>query len=284
MVWNGSDQARPQGLVNPALGRRSAPFLYSRSNGSGTRFEPQRDLTHRSFGIDGGGSVAANTRGEVFAAWHALPVGEQAEDHRAVWIARSGDDGATFSVEQRVSPAGSGACGCCGLEIAAGSAGRLFILFRSAATLVDRDLHLLQSDDDGRSFRGSLVQPWNIGACPMSSMSLAISGRRVIGAWETAGQVYFGEVDERAAGIPMMTAAPGESQVRKHPRLVIGADRRVLLVWTDGAAWARGGSAAWQLFEADGRATPVKGLIDGVPAWSFAAAVARPDGGFVLFY
>src|SRR5262245_27033938 len=31
VVWNGSDEAKPRGLVNPASGKAEAPFLYSRS-------------------------------------------------------------------------------------------------------------------------------------------------------------------------------------------------------------------------------------------------------------
>jgi hypothetical protein len=41
---------------------------------------------------------------------------------------------------------------------------------------------------------------------------------------------------------------------------------------------------AWQVFDAAGRPTPDKGSRDGVPAWSFAAPVPRPDGSFVVFY
>src|SRR5215212_11003118 len=31
VVWNGSDGAKPRGLINPASGKAEAPFLYSRS-------------------------------------------------------------------------------------------------------------------------------------------------------------------------------------------------------------------------------------------------------------
>src|SRR4051812_49337071 len=98
--WNGSDAARPRGLVNPESGKAEAPFLYSRSNANGTAFERQRNLTKQSYGVDGGGSIAADEDGHVYAAWHALPVdGANGEDQRRVWIARSGDDGATFAEE-----------------------------------------------------------------------------------------------------------------------------------------------------------------------------------------
>src|SRR5204863_5582884 len=125
---------------------------------------------------------------------------------------------------------------------------------------------------------------WNIGACPMSSMSLAASGAGIFGAWETAGQVSFGAIDAGAARIPRPVAAPGEGGARKHPRLAANAKGDVLLVWTEGTAWARGGSVAWQMFDSSGRATTIKGTAPGMPVWSFAAPIAVGDGRFVIVY
>jgi hypothetical protein len=285
VAWNGSDTAIPRGLVNPANGQPSAPFLYTRPNVEGTAFEPQRNLLRRSYGVDGGGSIAANETGDVYAAWHALAVGGPAgEDHRVVWVARSPDEGATFAEEQPAWKEATGACGCCGLRMLADRSDGLYLLYRSATSVTHRDMYLLASHDHGRSFRGSQVQPWNIGACPMTSMSLAEAGSRVLGAWETAGQVYFGEIDAKAARIPMPIAAPGSAGTRKHPRIVANAEGQMLLVWTDGTAWARGGSVAWQTFDASGQALGATSTAPGIPVWSFAAAAARPDGSFVIFY
>ena len=283
--WNGSDSATPRGLVNPANHQPSAPFLYARSSPDGKAFEPQRSLTRRSYGIDGGGSIAADAGGHVYAAWHALAAGgEDGEDHRLVWIARSDDDGATFGEEQIAWREPTGACGCCGLRLFAGPSSMLYMLYRSATAMTHRDIYLLQSSDQGRSFIGSKVQPWEIGACPMTSMSLASSGSRILGAWETAGQVYFGATDAKGPRIESPIAAPGEAGTRKHPRLAANPKGEVLFAWTEGTAWARGGSVAWHVFDAAGRAMDVKGQAPGVPVWSFAAPVARPDGGFVMLY
>jgi hypothetical protein len=283
--WNGSSAALPRGLVNPAMGQPSAPFLYSRSNAAGTAFEPQRNLIHRGYALDGGGSVAADTRGSVYAAWHAFAAGgPDGEDRRGVWIARSADNGATFSEEQPAWQEPTGACGCCGLTIFAAPSNALFMLYRAATAKIHRDIYLLQSNDQGRSFRGSNVHPWEISTCAMTSASLAASASRVVGAWETAGQVYYGDVDTNTARIQQPTAAPGDGGTRKHPRLALNAGGEMLLVWTEGTAWARGGSLAWQLFDAAGKPTAVKGQAPGVPAWSFAAPAARRDGSFVILY
>ena len=199
VAWNGSDTASPRGLINPVNNQPSAPFLYTRSNAAGTAFEPQRNLTRRSYGLDGGGSIAVDAGGNVYAAWQAQPAGGVGgEDHRTVWVARSTDEGATFGDEQQASPEPTGACSCCGVTLLAGPGNRLYLLYRSATSLIRRDIYLLESGDSGRSFRGARVQPWDIAACPMTSMSLASAGPRVIGAWETAGQVYRGDVNQPA--------------------------------------------------------------------------------------
>jgi hypothetical protein len=161
---------------------------------------------------------------------------------------------------------------------------RLLLLYRSATALTHRDMFILASNDSGRSFRGSKVQPWDIGACPMTSMAIAAAGSRIAGAWETAGQVYFGDVEMSAAAIGAPIAAPGTGDGRKHPRLAIGARGDTLFVWTEGTAWARGGALAWRVFDAAGQATERSGRADGVPVWSFGAAIARRDGGFTLLY
>jgi len=285
VAWNGSDNAIPRGLVNPANGQPSAPFLYARSNADVTAFEPQRNLTTRSYGVDGGGSIAADSSGNVYAAWHSLPVGGQnGEDHRLVWIARSTDDGATFEAERPASREPTGACGCCGVRMFASPSNILYLLYRTATAMTHRDMFLLESNDQGRTFRGSRVQPWEIGACPMTSMSIASAQSSVLAAWETAGQVYFGEIDPKVARIPAPIAAPGEGGTRKHPRLATNTNSDVLFVWTEGTAWARGGSVAWQMFDSSGRATDVKGTTAGIPVWSFAAPIAGSDGRFVILY
>jgi hypothetical protein len=284
VVWNGSMAAVPQG--SDASDRQlRAPMLYARSTVDGSAFAPQRNLARRSYAIDGGGTIAADTAGNVYAAWHALPTGDgPGEDRRHVWIARSTDDGASFSEEQPAWREPTGACGCCGMKLFVGPSDRVYLLFRSATAVVHRDIYLLESTDTGRSFRGALVQPWEIGACPMTSMSLTASASRVLGAWETAGQVYFGEVDARAPRIPSPIPAPGADRTRKHPRLAINDRGDAILVWTEGIAWSRGGRLAWQVFDAAGRPIGAQGSRAGVPAWSFATPIVAPNGGFSILY
>ncbi|HJZ95654.1 MAG TPA: hypothetical protein VKE70_04065, partial [Candidatus Solibacter sp.] len=69
VAWNGSTNAGP---LNPDSGKPGAPMLYTRLNDSGDAFEPERNLMHRSFGLDGGGSIAADKDGNVYVTWHGI--------------------------------------------------------------------------------------------------------------------------------------------------------------------------------------------------------------------
>jgi len=55
------------------------------------------------------------------------------------------------------------------------------------------------------------------------------------------------------------------------------------MVWTEGTAWKRGGSLAWQLYDTSGQTIAEKYITSGVPAWSFGAVVAK-ENGFVILY
>ena len=158
------------------------------------------------------------------------------------------------------------------------------MLYRSATSLTHRDIYLLEATDGGRSFRGSRVQGWDTNACPMSSMAIVSAASQIFGAWETAGQIYVGEIDTNAARIPAPTPVTGAAGTRKHPRLAANANGEVLVVWTEGTAWARGGSLAWQAFDASGHPTTMTGEAPGVGVWSFGTPAPRRDGGFLILY
>src|ERR1051326_7546330 len=70
VAWNGSGVALPLGPINPDSGKAGSPMLYTRLNDQGTAFEPQRNLMLRTFGLDGGGTIAADAAGNVYVAWH----------------------------------------------------------------------------------------------------------------------------------------------------------------------------------------------------------------------
>ena len=228
--------------------------------------------------------VATDDKGNVYVIWHAAETGKaKGEENRAVLVARSQDDGKSFARETVANPKPTGACACCGLRAFADASGNLLVLYRTATQVTNRDEVLLVSRNHGASFEIANQHPWNVAACPMSSASLTESKFGVLAVWETAGQVYFSRVTPATLKVSPPTSPPGGAS-RKHP-FVVGNDRgEVLLVWTEGTGWQRGGFLAWQLFDAVNQPMKERGRVQGVPVWSFATAVARPDGDFLIIY
>jgi len=281
VAWNGSSRAESQGVRNPQSGQVGAPMLYARLNDAHTAFESERNLMTRTFGLDGGGTIAADASGHVYVGWHAKALGAPpGESGRQVWIASSSDDGKTFTSEVPATDQPTGACGCCGMAMYSDANGILRALYRSATEDVHRDIYLLTSRDYSRSFSDRKLHTWNINACPMSSMAFAERAGKVEAAWETGGQVYFESLTDTNA---KAVSGPGPSRSHKHPRISIASNGETLLVWTEGTGWNRGGAAAWQLYDAAEALTPEKGTIGGVPPWSFAAVATTPQGFLILY-
>jgi hypothetical protein len=280
VAWNGSQKALPKG---PGEG---TPMLYARMSDAGSEFEPQRNLMHTGEYLDGGGTVAADGKGNVYVAWHAKKItGPAGEDNRRVWVALSRDDGKTFSKESAAFDKSTGACGCCGMHAFTDKAGTTYMIYRSASKSIHRDMWLLCSSDQGKSFAGSRIHPWDIDACPMSSEAFAEGPAAVYAAWDTKGQVYFGPIDSAKAAVSEVVAAPGAGRGRKHPALAVNAKGEILLAWTEGTGWQRGGDLAWQVFDAKLRPTREHGRIAGaVPVWGLPSAVANADGTFTIFH
>src|SRR5262245_45949956 len=99
VAWNGRHDP----------GGHGAPMLYARMNDARTGFDPQRNVMQFSGGLDGGGSVAADRLGAVYVAWHGR--GDKVgEENRRVWVARSTNEGKTFSRETAAWNEPTGAC------------------------------------------------------------------------------------------------------------------------------------------------------------------------------
>lgn len=276
VAWNGSDSAQPKGVGGN-------PMLYARLNDEGTAFENQRNLVTWAGGLDGGGTVAADSKGDVFVAWHAAPEGKD-DAERTVYLARSTNEGRTFEREKKINTEPTGACGCCQMRAFVNEKGALAILYRAAAENINRDSTLLISRDAGENFQSAIVGKWKINACPMSSYALCGYSGGVQAAWENDGQIYTAAIDGATAKFSSPIIAPGKGDNRKHPVAIHNASGEMLLAWTEGTGWARGGKVAWQLFDKTGKPTPEKGCEDGVPVWGLLTAVARPDGNFLLIY
>ena len=254
-------------------------FHYTRTDDTGA-FEPQQTLSAREEGgVEAGPTVAVDGDGEVYVFWHADPV-QDAE--RRVYLAASRDNGKHFEPPRPVGPAAEGACGCCGLRAAADGAGAVHVSYRGAGDNVRRGMRLLTSTDGGRTFGDRLIQPWNIGACPVATTTLATGPDGTLVAWETEGQVFVANTER----LDEPWSPPGQAQFRrKNATVAVNHRGDVLLAWGDGPGFQSGGNLHWQGFDARGR--PLGETDRGqapIPARSVPTVVARADGSFVIVY
>jgi len=273
VAWMGSDAAPQKGPKN------EVGMLYTRLDDAGKAFEPQRNVIQQVYGLDGGGTVAADAQGNVYVLWHGGDPRKETE--RRVLVARSTDDGKTFQKETAPFAQNTGACGCCGMAAAADSKGNVYALYRSASGGT-RDMYLIMSRDKGATFQGGKVADWRVATCPMSACSFTETVGGMLAGWETDGQVYFCRIDASLKpGKPI--AAPGDGRGRKFP-VMAETKSETILVWTEGMGWQMGGNVAWQVFDKDGKPTAEKGESRGVPEWSLVAVFPRSDGGFTILH
>jgi hypothetical protein len=279
VVWYGSAQA---GVKGPGGG---APLLFSRLNDAGIAFEPQRNLMQFTTMLDGGASIAADPAGGVYVAWHAGDGQTEGEGNRRLWIATSRDEGKSFGREIAAWPEPTGACACCSTKALVDRNGTLYVMYRSAAATVNRDMYLLFSRDRGKTFEGKRLDGWKVGTCPMSSETLVEGPSAVLAGWETAGQVSFALIAPATRKASAPIPAPGSADNRKHPALAVNAAGEMLLTWTEGTAWNRGGSLAWQLYDRAGKPVGRTERVErGIPVWGLATAIPRRDGGFTIIH
>ncbi|MEP6755402.1 MAG: sialidase family protein [Chthonomonadales bacterium] len=279
VVWNG---------LAPKNGKAYAPMYlaYTRLNGEGTAFEKQRNLCQWTGNLDGGSTVAADARGNVYAFWHTAPPEiKTGEGARGVFLTVSHDGGTTFSREKMVNPDPTGACACCSMKATTDAAGRISVLYRAARNSgTERDTMLMTSTDRGQTFTNRSIDAWPINACPMSSYSQAsLSGGETLLGWETKEQVFTARLlaDGKSVTVPLV--APGISK-SKHPVVAGNANGDTLFAWTEGTGWAKGGSFSWQLMDKSGKLLGARGHMEGLPAWTLLSAYAKPDGSFVIVH
>jgi hypothetical protein len=270
VAWHGS-KPLTQGTSN-------VPMWYTRSTPDGLTFEAQRAVSGPAEGLDGG-TVAADRAGHVVVAWHAM--GDRpGEANRTVYLARSSDDGTTFSTDAPATSASVGACGCCGMRALFDRHGTLHVLYRAATDGNHRDTTWLRID--GPTARPPVrVHPWELQVCPMTTYALAEAPDGLAAAWETAQQIYSATLGSATGAISQLSAMPGTGS-RKHPSIAVNAAGDRLVAWTEGTAWKRGGTMAWRLSDRTGVQLGAASDAGPVPVWGLVSVVAMPDGSFQI--
>jgi hypothetical protein len=258
------------------------PLLYTRLNDAGTAFEPERNVITYAYGLDGGSSVAADPKGNVYVTWHAEQPGNTNEEGgRAVFVARSADEGKTFQREAPAISKPTGACGCCGMRAFADSQGNVLALYRAAYEMTNRDETLLISRNRGADFDVAYMHSWHIGTCPMSSASLFENLGEILVAAETHGRVFFIRLNPKTGEVSSPVSP--ETQA-KHPVAIGNTRGEVLLAWAEGTGWNKGGSVGWQVYDRQGNPLSSKGHADGLPTWSLPTAFTDQSGNFTIVY
>ncbi|HCQ98312.1 MAG TPA: hypothetical protein DIU48_02740 [Acidobacteria bacterium] len=254
-------------------------FYYARSNHAGGFHDQQTLSIKDEGGIESSPTVTVDDNSNVYVFWHADAV-EEAQ--RRVYMAVSRENGVMFDLPRAVSPATAGACGCCGLRAVTDAEGVVYVSYRGAGDNIRRGMRLLTSTDQGRNFADRLVQPWEVGACPVATTTFAAGPDTTLVAWETEGQVYVTDVDR----LDDPLSPPGDAKFRRKNATVATNSRgEVFLGWGDGPGWQSGGTLHWQLFDAGGRPLGDEGGVsEPIPARSVPTAVAREDGAFVVVF
>ena len=266
VIWNG---------IGADTSPRS-PLWYARKSREDKTFGKPQDLLGDATALDGGASITGNESNGVFVVWHGNESGAAAEEkQRLVLIRSSNDDGISFEKAEAANRADPGVCACCSLRALAGPEGGPNIFYRSAETMDHRAMTLLSLS--GGTWKSRGIEPWKVAACPMSSAALASTSNRLLGAWETAGQIRMGWLSDPA--LPPATVAGDKA---KHPSIAINEKGSILISWLQGSGWNRGGSVFWQEFDRELRPTGKAVNAGVVPAWGRITAYAEPNGDFVV--
>ena len=178
-------------------------------------------------------SLAADTKGHVAVVWMAGNLN----------LTASSDNGETFAKSEMIEIADP--CECCASR-ALYAAGTLFIDYREKSLNI-RDMSLLSRAEGASTFTKQKLSasPWPINACPMTGTFIAPSGKDLVSAWETKGQVFFGRILRGSASQPpkeVLVAKTG-----KWPIALADANGTALI------SWKIGSTLHWQLFDASDR-------------------------------
>ncbi len=255
----------------PSLGA----YRYSRSNIGRSRFEDERSpVIAHSDGLEAEASIAIQGA-RITISWHAGDLSH--EYKRAVYTLTSTDYGQTFGTVKLASDPALGACACCSLATRFDGKGHLQIAYRSAIRDEGRHMQLLTMGSAGKDNSLRTVGEWQLNSCPVSTNVL--NGDWL--AFEIKGQILMMNVTD---GNEATLVSASEIR-QKHPAIAINDNGDRLLVWGEAAGYFAGGSLQMKMYNAQSEVIETADhSSQNIPQFSIAAAVARPDGSFLVLY
>ena len=165
-----------------------------------------------------GHSFASATRlsdGEIGACWLDVAF-ENAKNGRPVLFAKTnGRNG--FNGETVVD---SLACQCCRTAISCDGKGNISIMFRDILSDSIRDMSLVTSTDDGKTFSRAMPftnDGWVINGCPHNGPAVANVGGNSFATWFTGGPnsgVYFAALNSKGEVTDRKTISPNARNIQ----------------------------------------------------------------------
>lgn len=244
--------ARPKIVVGPD-GRVTVAFstfrdkafngqvFTARSIDGGQSFTPLRPITtnNESQRFE---ALALDSDGTVIAAWldkrNRVPAQQAGKkyDGAALFVASSGDGGATYSEARMVQ---DNTCECCRLALALAGPGRPVVMFRNifAGGIRDHAVVTLGAPAAHDEIFRVSEDDWQIDACPHHGPSLSISATATYHAtWYTNGKnrkgLFYAHSRDggRSFSKPLSIGQPGRSPSRPY---VIAGPQGTAIVWKE---------------------------------------------------
>src|SRR3990172_5455040 len=183
-------------------------------------------------------SIATGKNGTVFVAW--LDGREKKQGASSAYFSRSTDSGKTFEKNIKLD---DNACPCCRTAITSGPNGVVYVSWRKVFEGDMRDMVVAGSWDSGKTFQQPVVvnrDQWVIQGCPHRGPSMAVDDKGALYyTWYTEGKEGFPAVylsiskDDGKTFTERQLLPVGNRVFPDHPRLAVGRDGTVSVVWEE---------------------------------------------------
>ena len=276
-------QSRPEGGTDVVLAKQArmgAPFA---SPVRVTDKGPQ----DRSF--NGFSSMALGPKGEIYVVW--LDGRDQAPPQGtfSLYIAKSTDQGATFSKNVRIATA---ACPCCRPSVAVDDDGVVYVAWRKVFDGDIRDIVVASSQDGGATFSEPVKAAddhWVLHACPDSGPTLQAKNGRISIAWFSEGSgrsgIRYTSSTDNAKGFATAKIVSTGVDDPNHPVLATDANGTTLLAFQGRDPEQKNGWGSFATFavkiDAAGAASKPQ-VITGSEGSSYPASISPGLSRFIL--